>query len=218
MADFDYDVAFIENAPIDALIQRFGRVNRAGKKQITPLDKTVSLSNNTVPVYLVEHSMGKTPFYDDRTLEKTWTELMMLDANELSEDDLIKVCNEVYKNGYNDVQLKDFTNGMRNSIIADFEKNWIAGHWKDWIEDALENQGKNQKIEVLCANLREEYMQRIKEKRFIEANQLLVQVYFYEAEGLSKMEAGNVLYANGLEYSSQIGYYKKQDSFEDRSF
>ncbi len=216
--DIDYDVAFIENAPIDALIQRFGRVNRAGKKQITPLDKTVSLSNNTVPVYLVEHSMGKTPFYDDRTLEKTWTELMMLDANELSEDDLIKVCNEVYKNGYNDVQLKDFTNGMRNSIIADFEKNWIAGHWKDWIEDALENQGKNQKIEVLCANLREEYMQRIKEKRFIEANQLLVQVYFYEAEGLSKMEAGNVLYANGLEYSSQIGYYKKQDSFEDRSF
>jgi CRISPR-associated endonuclease/helicase Cas3 len=31
--DIDYDVGFIENAPIDALIQRFGRVNRAGKKR-----------------------------------------------------------------------------------------------------------------------------------------------------------------------------------------
>lgn len=29
--DIDYDTAYIENAPIDSLIQRLGRVNRAGK-------------------------------------------------------------------------------------------------------------------------------------------------------------------------------------------
>jgi CRISPR-associated endonuclease/helicase Cas3 len=216
--DIDYDVAFIENAPIDALIQRFGRVNRAGKKQITPLDMIVDLSNYTVPVYLVEHSTGKTSFYDTTVLENTWTELMKLNATELSEGDLVNVCNEVYKNGYNDNQLKDFQNGLSNSAIANFEKEWIAGHWKDWIEDVFEKQDKNQKVEILCANLREEYMQRISKKRFIEANQLLVQVYFYEAENLSKIEYGNVLCSNSLEYNSQIGYYKKQDSFEDRSF
>src|SRR5690606_25606247 len=50
--DIDYDIAFIENAPIDALIQRFGRVNRAGRKKINPIDKKIDLQNNTVPVYV----------------------------------------------------------------------------------------------------------------------------------------------------------------------
>ncbi len=215
--DIDYDVAFIENAPIDALIQRFGRVNRAGKKQIAPLDIVVNLCGDTVPVYLVEHCIGQTPFYDNTVLENTWAELMTRNASELSEDDLVNVCNEVYRDGYNDMQLRDFNNGLANAAITNFENEWIAGHWKDWIEDVLEKQDKNQKVEILCANLREEYIQRIKEKRFIEANQLLVQVYFYEAENLSKMEYGNVLCSNSLEYNAKIGYYKKQDSFEYRS-
>lgn len=214
--DIDYDIAFIENAPIDALIQRFGRVNRAGKKQIIPIDTNVNLSNNTTPVYLVEHSIGKTPFYDESVLAATWSELMKLNATELSEDELVSVCNEVYKNGYNESQAKDFENGLTYPVIINFEKDWVAGNWKDWIEDIIEKQSKNQKIEILCSNLVEEYQKRVIEKRFIEANQLLVQVYFYEAENLSKMESGNVLCSYSLEYDSQIGYYKKQDKVEDR--
>lgn len=214
--DIDYDIAFIENAPIDALIQRFGRVNRAGKKQIEPIGTTVHLRNNTVPVYLVENSIGDTPFYDKTVLSTTWSELVKLNVTELSEDDLVNVCNEIYKNGYNESQAEDFRNGLNHPIIINFEKDWIAGHWKDWIEDIIKN--NNKKIEILCSNLKEEYLKRINEKRFIEANQLLVQVYFYEATSLSKIEDGNVLCANDLVYNSQIGYYKKQNSFEDRCF
>ena len=213
--DIDYDIAFIENAPIDALIQRFGRVNRAGKKQIAPIDITVHLSNNTVPVYLIEYSIDKTPFYDETVLSTTWSELIKLNTTELSEDDLVNVCNEVYKNGYNESQAENFKNGLNHPVIINFEKDWIAGNWKDWIEDIIEN--KNKKIEILCSNLREEYLKRIDEKRFIEANQLLVQVYFYEATSLSQIEYGNVLCANDLTYDSKIGYFKKQDSFDDRS-
>lgn len=214
--DIDYDIAFIENAPIDALIQRFGRVNRAGKKQINPIDTTVHLSNNTVPVYLVEHSIGETPFYGETVLSTTWSELIKLNTTELSEDDLVNVCNEVYKNGYNESQAEDFKNGLNHPVIINFEKDWIAGNWKDWIENIIEN--KNKKIEILCSNLREEYLKRIDEKRFIEANQLLVQVYFYEATSLSQIEYGNVLCANDLVYDSKKGYYKKRDSFDDRCF
>lgn len=214
--DIDYDIAFIENAPIDALIQRFGRVNRASKKQIEPIDKTIHLSNYTVPIYLVEHSIGKTPFYDEIILSTTWSELMKFDSTEISEDDLVNICNDVYKNGYNECQAEDFKNGINHPVIINFEKDWIAGNWKDWVEDVIEN--KNKKIEILCSNLKEEYLKRINERRFIEANQLLVQVYFYEVKNLSKIESGNVLFSNSLEYSSQIGYYEKQESFEDRSF
>jgi len=48
--DIDYDLAFIENAPIDALIQRLGRVNRKGLKGI-------------VSIHLFEKIIGNTPFY-----------------------------------------------------------------------------------------------------------------------------------------------------------
>lgn len=212
--DIDYDIAFIENAPIDALIQRFGRINRAGRKQIKPIDLKVDLSHRTVPVYVFEQSIGKTPFYNDTVLENTWNELKSLDGKELGEDDLITVCNNVYKYGYNDVQQKDFENGLNNTIINQFEDDWVAGHWRDWIEDILEN--NNQKIEVLCLNLIEEYESKIAQKRYIEANQLLVQVYGYEATISKDRKFGDVLIAYNLEYSTHIGYIKKTNSVDDQ--
>lgn len=202
--DIDYNVAFIENAPIDALIQRFGRVNRAGRKKISPIDREVVLDNKTVPVYVFEKSIGRTPFYNDEVLKKTWEELSYLDNSELGEDDLVKVCNKVYDGGYNEDQKEDFNNGFGNSIIDNFEKDWIAGHWRDWIEDILEND--NQKIEVLCYNLIEEYRQKIKERRFIEANQLLVSVYQYEANITTEREFGDTPTATNLYYDPTIGY------------
>lgn len=212
--DIDYDIAFIENAPIDALIQRFGRINRAGNKQIKPIDTEMKLLHNTVPVYLFENSIGKTPFYNNIVLISTWNELKKLTGKELGEDELIDVCNNVYKNGYNEDQQRDFDNGINNSIINQFEEDWIAGHWRDWIEDILQN--KNQKIEVLCLNLIEDYEIKIAERKFIEANQLLVQVYGYEAKILKNRKFGDVLVANNLEYDPKIGYSKLFNSVEDQ--
>lgn len=212
--DIDYDTAFIENAPIDALIQRFGRVNRAGRKKINPIDRNIDLHNNTVPVYVFEQSMGKTPFYDNQVLTDTWKNLLLLNNRELGEDDLIGLCNSVYKNGYNENQQNDFYNGLNNSIIKDFEEDWVAGHWRDWVEDILQN--KNQKIEVLCFNLINEYEEKIEQRRFLEANQLLVQVYFYEAQISKHQKYDDILIANNLNYDPIIGYYKMDDNIEDR--
>ena len=79
--DIDYDIAFIENAPIDALIQRFGRVNRTGK-------------NESASIYLFEHIIGNTKyFYDEELSKSTWNSLLALDKQELSENDLVTVCN-----------------------------------------------------------------------------------------------------------------------------
>lgn len=212
--DIDYDIAFIENAPIDALIQRFGRINRQGEKMILPIDRENVISNQSVPVYLLQKSIGKTPFYDDSVLKDTWYAMTKLNNRELSEDDLIGVCNEVYKGGYNENQLKDFNNGLNHRVIKNFEQEWIAGHWKDWVEEVIDD--RNQKIEVLCSNLQDKYNQRIEERRFIEANQLLVPVYFYEIEGITKIRKGNAICANNLVYDPVIGYYKKDDTFDER--
>lgn len=211
--DIDYDVAFIENAPIDALIQRFGRVNRAGAKKIHPIDQDKILKEKTVPVYIFEKSIGRTPFYDSEVLFKTWEELLLLNRTELGEDDLIRVCNIVYKHGYNDLQRQDFENGLNNSIIKNFEKDWISGHWRDWVKDVLES--NNQKIEILCFNLLEEFEDKIKEGRFLEASQLLVQVYSYEADISKARTYGDTLVAINLRYDPAIGYYSIENDFED---
>jgi len=199
--DIDYDVAFIENAPIDALIQRFGRVNRAGKKGI-------------VQIFLCELSVGNTPFYDNDILLSTWAELTKFNKKELSENDLITICNKVYEKGYTESQLQDFNRGLDNSTIAAFEEDWIAGHWENWVEEAIEND--NKKVEVLCGNLVHEFDELKSQGRYIEANQLLVQVYFYELTSLSKDEKRGVLIDNNLVYDNIIGYTKKIDKSEDR--
>ncbi|MCU0328744.1 MAG: CRISPR-associated helicase Cas3' [Chitinophagales bacterium] len=209
--DIDYDVAFIENAPIDALIQRLGRVNRAGKKGLAP-------------IYLFENIIGNTPFYDNEVLKNTWNYLQTLDNQELSEQDLVKVCNQVYEKGYNENQQKDFEQGLKNTTIQDFETDWIAGDWNNWIEDIFEK--NNQKIDVLCSNLLFDkwdgkdntlgYDSLIKQKRYIEANQLFVSVYFYETNS-KKDENREILISYDLEYDSKIGYKKKVDTFENVS-
>ena len=214
--DIDYDIGFIENAPIDALIQRFGRINRAGRKGIKTLDFQIEPKHTTTPVYVFEKSIGRTPFYSDKVLIDTWNELNSLSETELGEDDLINVCNNVYKDGYNEEQQRDFDNGLNNSIINQFEEAWIAGHWRDWVEDILEN--NNQKIEVLCFNLIEEYESKIAQKSFIEANQLLVQVYKYEAQIAKERKFGDILIANNLEYNHMIGYTEKNIAVDDQIF
>lgn len=214
--DIDYDVAFIENAPIDALIQRFGRVNRAGTKQLYPIDRESNVNRKTVPVYLFEKIVGRTPFYDKEVLKATWENLNQLNSEELSESDLTDVCNTIYKNGYNENQRKDFENGLTHPTIINFERDWIAGHWEDWVEELLDN--GNQKIEVLCSNLTEEFDKLKKEKRYVEANQLLVQVYGYELQSCTKDQKRNVIVANELFYDNTIGYRYKENVFEDRCF
>lgn len=198
--DIDYDLAFIENAPIDALIQRFGRVNRAGKKYLAP-------------IYLYEKSMGNTKyFYDEATLVKTWKTLLTLDGQQLSEQDLVSACNTVYENGYNEPQQRDFEKGLNNSVIADFEEDWIAGDWHDWIENVMEKTN-GQKVDIVCCNLIDEFEDLKEQKRYIEANQLLVQVYFYELKGttLGKDNSGNVIVGYEFFYDEVIGYTKGQN-------
>ncbi len=190
--DIDYDVAFIEKAPIDALIQRFGRVNRAGSKKPSP-------------IYLFEDIIGRTPFYDNEILDKTWMNLLALNGQTLSENDLITVCNKVYENGYNANQLKDFNRGLKeNPIINNYEKEWIAGDWRDWVEDAIES--NNQKIDVLCYNLVASYYDHIAKQEFIEANQLFVSVYFYEVKSKRPEDDQTPWIAQNLYYDEKIGY------------
>jgi CRISPR-associated endonuclease/helicase Cas3 len=196
--DIDYDVAFIENAPIDALIQRFGRVNRAGKRK------------KPSEIHLFEKSIGNIKrIYDEAIVKETWRVLLNLDGQVLSEQHLVDACDEVYVNGYTDEQERNFQIGFTHDRIANFEASFHAGDWSDWVEDVIEK--SNLKIDVLCDNLRSTFESRRKEGKYIEASQLLVQVYPWECpkEYQNKLEdKQNTLIATNLNYSPGVGYQR----------
>lgn len=199
--NIDYNEAFIENAPIDVLIQRFGRINRDGGLCCGSGNKI------TARIHLFEKIHGRTPFYDDGLLRDTWNCLSALDGRDLSEDDLTAVCNKVYKDGYTEAQSADFNQGLL--AVKDFEKDWLAGYCTDRIDDFL-NKSNQQKVDVLCSNLEDEYRELIGQKRFIEANELLVSVYPYYTTDLKPLPGGkSVLVAKDLFYDSQIGFTEK---------
>lgn len=208
--DIDYDLAFIENAPIDALIQRFGRVNRKGSKGIAP-------------VYLFEKIIGNTPFYDEKTLSETWKEMNLLEGKELSEADLVNACNMVYQDGYTEGQWEDFNKGFEHERINGFFQKIIAGHWNDWIEDAIDS--SNKKLDVLCLNLMPKFEYFREKGDYIRASQLLVSVYWYEIQGNSERSkklgvhiANNLEYVleAGSDYESAIGYKKKKENTDEQ--
>lgn len=208
--DIDYDVAFMENAPVDALIQRFGRVNRKGQKGIAP-------------IYLCETIMGKTPFYDPLTLQRTWHEMTALQQRALSEADLVQACNRVYEHGYTPGEWEAFQLGFENKTIQGFFRQLIAGDWEDWIEEAI--QEKNSKLEVLCQNLMPAYEQLQRQGNYIRANQLLVSVYWHEVKGslfrnnqLGVQVASNLEYLlmEGTDFQSEIGYKNIGDDVGSR--
>lgn len=201
--DIDYEVAFIENAPIDALIQRFGRVNRAGKML------------NCAEVYIFENSVGNIKrIYDFKVCEDTFRELLNFDNQELSENDLVKICNIVYAEGYIGDDKTNFEMGFSNDTINNFNEKLIAGHWEDWIENILEK--SKSKIDVLCGNSFSEFFNLKGQGKNIEAYQLFVQMYFWESKTTRNDDFG-ILIADDLEYEDGFGFgFKKKANSENQ--
>ena len=98
--DIDYDILFTENAPIDAIIQRAGRINRSGEK------------NDTRVIVFRHRKVTKEFVYPTgNILEKTFQVLKSMNSRKLTVKELREMVNHVYE----DLEIEsspDFQDGL----------------------------------------------------------------------------------------------------------
>jgi len=80
--DIDFDLLYTEMCPVDALIQRFGRVNRRGKKEETK-------------AYIYKPTQSSYHVYPEDMIERSYN-LLQNRTNKPSEKEMLQVVNEVY--------------------------------------------------------------------------------------------------------------------------
>lgn len=167
--DIDFEQAFFEPAPIDALIQRMGRVNRSGRKP--PV--SVIIFTKQVNAYNLYCECPSDSHKPTCRVKLTIEELQKLE-NPISEKDLVGAADRVYGDGYKGEDKTKFEEGFNHPDLGEFEQRLLAGAHQDWVEVVIEKTDGT--IEILPKNLLAKYNERKKAGLWIEANSLLVPV------------------------------------------
>lgn len=161
--DIDYDIIFTEPAPLDALIQRFGRVNRKRKKGIC--ECIVFKNRNPIDKYI---------YKDEEIINKTIQSLervIEMSDGIIEEIELQTHIDFVYPN-YNEELKKDYDDTYR--LLNESMKELAPLiHSKNREEDFYK---QFDGIQILPASLEKEYKSFLKQNEFISAESLTVKV------------------------------------------
>ena len=189
--DVDFDLIYTAPAPLDALLQRFGRVNRKREKGICPC--YVFKERNDVDKYI---------YKNEGVIERTLEVLKQIeqDENGIIQENKLQALIDVVYPCWSDEEQEDFF--MTKTLLDDFVKKDLRP-----LEYSAEREAEFYRqfddIKVVPAALVPEYQSRISNFQFVKAEGLLVSI--------SKRRFANMLHAGNIEQKTFV-YSKNKDN------
>lgn len=166
--DIDFDVIFTEPAPLDALLQRFGRVNRhrVNGKYRPPCDCIVFSERNDLDKYIYKNEEVIT-----RTLDAL-REMESKNSGVVAEIELQRYIDQVYPD-WSAKDKEDFDR-VYNHLKTDVWENLAPFIYDSHREDEFEKQFDG--IKVLPSILKQDYSNYLQANKFIKAESLKVSI------------------------------------------
>lgn len=192
--NIDYDVLYTEPAPIDALLQRFGRVNRRVHKGGV---KTIC------PVHIFDKGSDKDSFiYSHNIVNDTLKVLKGI--NILKESLIQKLVDSVYKDGYTGKQLDEFISTTES--FKSFYQTIIPFVNNEDVEEKFYSLFDN--YTVVPIRFISEYTEEIKHGRYFEAMGYTLGIsrgQFNKLNNDNRIYKEGTMYFINCEYDNRLG-------------